>query len=55
MTTLVIGGYSGTEKFDVRIVDTIINDHSYVKNVYHSFDQQENWTLVYKISVTKIE
>lgn len=53
MTTLVKGGYSGKEKFDVKVVDTVISDSCYLKNVYHSTDQMKTWELVYKISVKK--
>ena len=55
MTTIVKGGYSGKEKFDVKIVDTVIDDGRYLKNVYHSTDQMGTWDLVYKMSVNKIE
>ncbi len=55
MTTIVKGGYSGKEAFDVKIVDVVITDNHYLKNVYHSFDQSKTWELVYKINVKKIE
>ena len=55
MTTIVKGGYSGKEEFDVKIVDVVITDSHYLKNVYYSTNQNKRWELVYKISVTKIK
>jgi len=55
MTTIVKGGYSGKEEFDVKIVDVVITDSHYLKNVYHSNDQSKTWQLVYKINVKKVE
>jgi len=53
MTTIVIGGYSGKEEFDIKVVDTIISDLKYLKNVYYSYDDLKTWELVYKIEVNK--
>ncbi len=55
MTTIVRGGYSGKEEFDVKIVDTIVTDNHYLKNVYHSKDQMKTWDLIYKINVRKVK
>jgi hypothetical protein len=55
MTTIVKGGYSGKEEFDVKIVDVVITDSHYLKNVYYSTNQNKTWELVYKISVKKIK
>lgn len=55
MTTIVKGGYSGKEKFDVKVVDTVISDSHYLKNVFNSTDQMKTWELVYKIDVRKVE
>jgi hypothetical protein len=55
MTTIVLGGYSGKEEFDVKIVDTVISDSHYLKNVYQSRDQMKTWKLTYKISVKKVK
>jgi len=55
MTTIVKGGYSGKEEFDVKIVDIVITDSHYLKNVYYSTDKNETWDLVYKISVKKVK
>ncbi len=55
MTTIVRGGYSGKEKFDVKIVDDVITDSHYLKNIYHSPNQIEAWELIYKINVKKVK
>ena len=55
MTTIVKGGYSGKEKFDIKTVDTVITDSHYLKNVYQSTDQGKTWELVYKINVKKVK
>lgn len=55
MTTIVIGGYSGKENFDLKIIDTVISDDHYLKNVFRSTDSMKTWTLVYKINVRKIK
>lgn len=54
MTTIVLGGYSGKENFDIKAVDIIITDSHYLKNIYYSMDKMKTWVLVYKISVKKI-
>ena len=55
MTTIVKGGYSGKEAFDVKIVDTVISDSHFLKNVYQSRDEMITWDLVYKIDVKKVD
>ncbi len=55
MTTIVKGGYSGKEEFDVKIVDIVITDSHYLKNVYHFTNQNKTWELVYKVNVKKIK
>lgn len=55
MTTIVKGGYSGKEKFDVKVVDIVITNSHYLKMVYNSTDQMKTWELVYKINVKKVE
>ena len=54
MTTIVIGGYSGNEEFDVKTVDKVISKNQYIKNVFHSFDKMKTWKQVYKITVKKL-
>lgn len=54
MTTVVSGGYSGKEDFDIKVVDEVINDRQFKKNVYQSKDQMKTWELVYKIMVKKL-
>ena len=55
MTTIVRGGYSGKEEFDVKVVDIVIISIHYLKKVYNSTDQMKTWNLVYKINVKKVE
>jgi hypothetical protein len=55
MTTIVKGGYSGKEEFDVKAVDTVITDSHYLRRVYNSTDQMKTWDLIYKITVKKVE
>jgi hypothetical protein len=53
MTTLVIGGYSGHEAFDVKVVDTQMSADHYIKQVYQSVDKMKSWVLTYEIDVRK--
>ncbi len=55
MTTLVVGGYSGKEKFDIKGVDTVVSDKSYQRNIYYSYDSMATWELVYKMYYTRIQ
>ncbi|MTI41315.1 hypothetical protein [Fulvivirga lutimaris] len=55
MTTIVKGGYSGKEDFDLKVVDTVVSDSHYLKNVYNSADGMKTWELVYKIDVKKVK
>lgn len=54
MTTLVKGGYSGKEEFDVKAVDTVISETEYLRNIYHSTDQMVTWKHIYRISAKRI-
>lgn len=54
MVTLVLGGYSGKEDFDVKIIDTKISASEYLKHVYHSTDSQKTWKMKYRTKVTKV-
>jgi len=55
MTSIIRGGYSGKEKFDVKIRDSVISESKYLKRVYYSIDEMKTWQLVYKIDVFKLE
>lgn len=55
MTTIVLGGYSGTEPFDVKVVDRIIDHDRFQKDVYHSTDEMRTWESVYQIELTRID
>lgn len=54
MTTLVKGGYSGKEIFDVKVVDTILSKQQYHKDVFQSDDEGKTWVLTYKIDLIKV-
>lgn len=55
MTTIVLGGYSGKEEFDIKGVDTVISDNAYHRDIYYSYDHMKTWTLVYKMDAKKVE
>lgn len=55
MTTMVLGGYSGKEAFDVKAVDTVISEIHYQRNIYQSYDGRKTWELVYKMYAEKME
>jgi len=55
MTTIVLGGYSGKEEFDIKAVDTVISDTNYQRNIYQSYDAMKTWVLVYKMYAEKME
>ncbi len=55
MTTIVIGGYSGKEKFDVKGIDNVISDNNYQRNIYHSYDNMKTWVLVFKMYAKKVD
>jgi hypothetical protein len=54
MTTIVKGGYSGKEEFDVKIIDTIKSKKQYLRNVYHSKDKMKSWKHIYRITITRV-
>ncbi len=53
MITMVPGGYSGKEAFDIKTVDRIISSDHYQKLVYQSLDSGESWDLTYRINARK--
>jgi hypothetical protein len=55
MTTIVKGGFSGTEEFDVKIIDMVVSEELYEKNIFHSKDEMETWKHVYKMTYRKTE
>jgi len=55
MTSIVKEGYSGKEKFDVKIRDSVISESKYLKRVYYYTDNIKTCQLVYKIDMSKIE
>jgi len=54
MTTIVKGGYSGNEEYDVKAIDIIISNNQYQRNFYYSRDNMRTWKLIYKMMLDKI-
>ena len=54
MTTIVPGGYSGKENFDVKAVHSDITESSFSGNIYQSVDSGKTWQHVYKMKFKKI-
>jgi len=54
MTTIVLGGYSGKESFDIKAVHYDITENSFSGNVYRSIDSGKTWQHVYKMRFNKI-
>lgn len=55
ITTIVMGGYSGKEEYDVKGVDTVISDNEYHSDIYYSYDHMKTWVLTYKMYATRIQ
>ena len=55
MTSIVLGGYSGKEVFDIKAVDSVISATHYQRNIYQSYDGMKTWVLVYKMYAEKKE
>lgn len=47
MVTNVTGGYSGKEKFDIKIIDKDVSRNKFTKEVYRSYDNGEKWQKIY--------
>ena len=47
MTTIVPGGYSGEEEFDIKAVDRDVTKDGFRKHVYHSYDGGLSWVKKY--------
>ncbi|MBT5186765.1 MAG: hypothetical protein HOH19_10455 [Kordiimonadaceae bacterium] len=53
MTTIIPGGYSGKEDFDIKVLDLEISDNSFVKHVYQSNDSGQSWVHLYIMNYSK--
>jgi len=53
MITMVLGGYSGKEDFDIQTVNEIVSADHYRKLVYQSTDKGQTWKLTYKINASR--
>jgi hypothetical protein len=47
MTTIVVGGFSGKEDFDVKTVHSEIKANTFTATIYRSIDNQQSWLPVY--------
>ncbi len=54
MTTIVLGGYSGKEYFDIKAVHSDFTENSFSDNIYRSTDKGKSWQHVYKMKFQKI-
>jgi len=54
MTTFVEGGYSGKEKFDVKIEDISVLDQSFIKEVYYRTKGSESWVKQFIMRFSRI-
>lgn len=50
MTTIVVGGFSGKEAFDIKTVHSDIKSNSFTATIYRSTDNQQSWLPVYLMS-----
>ena len=50
MTTIVVGGFSGKEAFDVKTVHSDIKSNSLTATIYRSIDNQQSWLPVLRMS-----
>ena len=55
MVSVVPGGYSGKENFDVKVVHFDINKSSFKGNIYQSTDSGRSWSLVYKMKYRRAD
>lgn len=55
MQTVVPGGFSGKEAFDVKIIVGEIAENSFRSKVYSSSDGGETWTQTFEMSYTRAD
>lgn len=53
METIVAGGYSGKEDYDVRIIDKDISEKGFTKEVLHSRKDAQGWQKVYIMNFSR--
>ncbi len=53
MTTIIPGGYSGKEEFDIKAIDRDITKDGYIKHVYYSFDDGKSWIKKYIMTASR--
>lgn len=54
MTTHVLGGYSGKEEYDVKVVDDKVSENSFTKEVFNSQDGGQNWQKTYIMNFVRL-
>lgn len=53
MQTFVEGGYSGSEPFDIKIIDKDIGTQKFTKEVYRRAKGEQNWLKIYIMEYVK--
>lgn len=53
MQTFVEGGYSGSEPFDIKIIDKDIDTEKFTKEVYRRAKGEQNWRKIYIMEYVK--
>ncbi len=53
MQTFVEGGYSGSEPFDIKIIDKNIDEQKFTKEVYRRAKGEQNWRKIYIMEYVK--
>ncbi len=53
--SIVLGGFSGKEIFDVKSVVSDITDHSFQSKIYASYDKQQTWIQTFELFYTRAD
>ncbi len=54
MQTFVKGGYSGSEPYDVKIIDFNISENSFTKEVFRRAHGEEGWKKTYIMDFSRM-
>jgi len=54
MITMVKGGFSGKEPYDVRIIHHNFSQNSFSGEIFHSADGGKNWHQVYQMEFSRL-